>query len=70
MRHRAPSVRPAVRVALLVGALAWPTLLSAQSQTSAAIRGTVLRPEGAPLAEVTVRVRHRDTGAERLAVTA
>ena len=69
MRHRAPSVRPAVRVALLVGALAWPTLLSAQSQTSAAIRGTVLRPEGAPLAEVTVRVRHRDTGAERLAVT-
>ncbi|MEJ2205672.1 MAG: carboxypeptidase regulatory-like domain-containing protein, partial [Gemmatimonadota bacterium] len=67
--------RHAATARVLRWAAAWVLLLAlpgrgtAQSQTTSAIRGTVLGAEGTPVAEATVRVRHTGTGAERLAAT-
>lgn len=67
-----PRLRPGIpsfaflAAALLAGA---PTGLSAQSQTTSAMRGIVVDVDGVPIADATVRVRHALTGAERTVVT-
>ena len=56
--------------AALVLALAMaPSSALAQSQSTSAIRGTVLGPDGAALSDVEVTIRHTLTGAERTVVT-
>ena len=50
-------------------ALFLPTIAGAQSQTTSSIRGSVTGPDGAGLADVSVRVRHVPTGAERSVLT-
>ncbi|MGD8321579.1 MAG: carboxypeptidase regulatory-like domain-containing protein, partial [Gemmatimonadota bacterium] len=46
-----------------------PDAASAQSQTTSAIRGTVVDAHRQPLADAEVRIRHTLTGAERTVVT-
>jgi hypothetical protein len=56
--------------AILAFALsATPPAASGQSQSTSAIRGTVLGPDGTALPDVEVTVRHALTGAERTMVT-
>lgn len=43
--------------------------LAAQSRTTAAVRGLVTGPDGAPMIAATIRIRHQETGAERAVVT-
>lgn len=56
---------------LLAAATAWPTegTVAAQSRTTSAVRGTVVRQDGTPLMSATVSIRQVRTGAERRAVS-
>ncbi len=65
----APRRRRHVPLAVLAALLLVPSIGTAQSQTTSTIRGTVTGPGGSGLADVTVRVRHAPTGAERSVLT-
>ncbi|HSG10007.1 MAG TPA: carboxypeptidase regulatory-like domain-containing protein, partial [Longimicrobiales bacterium] len=67
-----PRLRPGLPVFILLLAALWlraPTELTAQSQTTSAMRGMVVDVGGMPIAEATVRIRHALTGAERTVIT-
>ena len=56
-------------LACLLGASIPSGELAAQSQTTSAIRGIVLRVDDTPLTEATVTVRHTRTGVEKSVIT-
>ena len=63
-------LRTGILLALL--ATSWcaiPMRVGAQSQTTSAVRGTVLDANGVPVADASVRIRHALTGTDRAVVT-
>jgi hypothetical protein len=47
----------------------WPTFVSAQSQTTSSVRGSVVEANGDGVADALVTIRHAQTGAERSVLT-
>ena len=66
MSRRQGAVRLALSVLFI---LSLTSAASAQSRTTAALRGRVAAPDGTPIAGAVVEVRHTGTGALRSALT-